>query len=455
MALIQLVFVACVLLVCACTHSTPDRVSHALCQAPLVQDLHGAQLVLRGVNVDGGAKWTSWHLPTAELSRLHWAYHALGFNALRVLVFWEAIEPMPGQYNSLYLDALAVYIKALTEMGYWVIIDMHQDLFGEGFGSAGAPRWTCDESLYASFEEPDNWILGYAKPEVGKCFDDLYTEPEKRAAFAAAWAQLALRVAENPKVLAYDLFNEPFWGLGAAADFDQTHAPTLYGDVFATLRAIDTETYLGVEPAPTANAGLATRLTLPTDPKRLYMPHFYPQQVELQGHYNRDREALENHVAVLCHDAQRLALPIVIGEWGMRGQTRQGAAFMRDAMAIFDAKGMSALFWHWGKDGQRGYGIFKEDESLSVQGKAIVKPYVERIAGELLAWHWYAEDKVVIAEWREQPDIVGEHVVVVPTSLMKVKRVQLSPPGEYQQAQSRLLIRNVAATHRRVLIYGE
>jgi len=75
-------------------------------------------------------------------------------NSIRFLMTWAAIEPQKGVYDDAYLDAVATRIEWAKAANLLVVLDMHDDVYGEGFvkgGGDGAPMWTCDASNYASF----------------------------------------------------------------------------------------------------------------------------------------------------------------------------------------------------------------------------------------------------------------------------------------------------------------
>ncbi|MCZ7686452.1 MAG: cellulase family glycosylhydrolase [Sandaracinaceae bacterium] len=171
-------------------------------------------LLLRGTNVSGDSKDPPDFVPNdfataADFARLR---DELGMNAVRYLIFWEAIEPERGVYDDAYLAEARRRVEEARAAGLHVIVDMHQDVYGRGFGFDGAPAWTCDQALYDSFDEdrPSEWYLGYTRAEVQTCFDRLYTDAEIRAAFAEAWRRAA--EALSGVVLAYEVLNEPHWG---------------------------------------------------------------------------------------------------------------------------------------------------------------------------------------------------------------------------------------------------
>src|SRR6202008_2283181 len=99
---------------------------------------------------------------------------AWGMNSLRFVMTWAAVEPQPGAYNDAYLDGVVERMRWAHDAGIHVVLDMHQDIYGEGFGFDGAPRWTCDEARYAAFMPVEPWFLNAVDPNVTACVDEFY-----------------------------------------------------------------------------------------------------------------------------------------------------------------------------------------------------------------------------------------------------------------------------------------
>jgi hypothetical protein len=236
----------------------------------------GRHTLLRGVNLSGSTKvpyspngathlgvdFQNWAdvsfagrpFPLAEadehLSRIaHW-----GFNTLRLLVTWEAIEHAgPGRYDEAYLDYVREVTKKAAEHGLLVFIDPHQDLWSRWAGGDGAPFWCFDwaglrperfvEAQAVELNAVD-WLNNYNRVPSATMWTLFFAGdtfcPELAGVqghlqdhYVGALCALAERLADLDNVLGYDTLNEPSGGyigrgedlLQAQATFTATGAP--------------------------------------------------------------------------------------------------------------------------------------------------------------------------------------------------------------------------------------
>lgn len=251
-------------------------------------DAAGRRVILRGVNLGGDCKvpypnggtnypsdfsdhrsvsFVGRPFPLAEadehLGRLaHW-----GFNVVRLLTTWEAIEHAgPGCYDEAYLDYLAAVCRKCGEHGLYVFIDFHQDVWSRMSGGDGAPAWTFDAAGldFTKFHAADaahlmqakydyerggrqdsypqmSWVLNYRLPANlimwtlffgGRDFtpqflvDGRNIQDYLQDHYLGAMRQVALRVQSLPHVLGFDTLNEPGEGMIGAA-LDGEHASSL------------------------------------------------------------------------------------------------------------------------------------------------------------------------------------------------------------------------------------
>ncbi|KAL7488661.1 hypothetical protein ACHAW6_014248 [Cyclotella cf. meneghiniana] len=130
-------------------------------------DAHGRILNLRGVNLSGSSKLPSNKLddiknnaldedpkvitfvdrpfPLSQAS-LHFSrLRACGFQLIRFIVTWEAIEHAgPGIYDAEYLKYVRQILQMAHEFGLQIYIDPHQDVWSRWTGGDGAPLWTLE-----------------------------------------------------------------------------------------------------------------------------------------------------------------------------------------------------------------------------------------------------------------------------------------------------------------------
>jgi hypothetical protein len=236
-------------------------------------DEAGREVVLRGVNLGGDCKVPcpdgGTHIPSdfadhrevsfvgrpfpleaadEHLDRLR----GWGFNALRLLTTWEAVEHAgPGSYDRAYLDYFAGICRRAGEHGFWVFVDFHQDVWSRMSGGDGAPGWTF-EALgldFTRFDEADaalvmqhrydysspaarqedrypmmSWGRNYQMPANGICWTAFFAgrafTPDWRidgrnvqdllqGAYLGAMRAVAEAVKDQPHVIGFDTLNEP------------------------------------------------------------------------------------------------------------------------------------------------------------------------------------------------------------------------------------------------------
>jgi hypothetical protein len=242
----------------------------------LFVDAAGRQMILRGVNLGGDCKvpyprgGTNWPsdfsdhrdvsfigrpFPLAEadehLGRLtHW-----GFNCVRLLTTWEAVEHAgPGVYDTAYLDYFAEVARRAGEHGLYVFVDFHQDVWSRMTGGDGAPGWTHEAAgldftrfaaagaahvMQARYDYADPRPRQAAYPQMSwgsnhrlsanailwtlfwigaLVTPDFRVEGENiqdflRNRYLGAMAEVARRLAPLPNVLGFDTLNEPGVGM--------------------------------------------------------------------------------------------------------------------------------------------------------------------------------------------------------------------------------------------------
>jgi endoglycosylceramidase len=185
-------------------------------------DSYGRQVIFNGINKVN--KDPQKNYLDNDSSEIFNQFRKWGLNCVRLGVIWAGVEPEPGKYNEKYLDKIEEQVKWAAQNGIYVLLDMHQDLFGASTedGSAsmgdGAPQWaTLTENL--PHVKGAIWSDAYLiSPAVQKAFDNFWANSPAsdkigiQDHYAAMWKHVAGRFAGNKAVIGYDIMNEPFNG---------------------------------------------------------------------------------------------------------------------------------------------------------------------------------------------------------------------------------------------------
>jgi endoglycosylceramidase len=401
--------------VAGCGEDGPRCAGDPVC-AGQVRDAEGRAVIMRGMNVSGGNKtapYLDFH-GEADLARMRDDW---GMNAIRWVMPWAAVEPAPGDHDDAYLDAVAERLDWAAAHDLLVVLDMHQDVYGEGFGFDGAPRWTCDEAHYQAFERVEPWPLNYLDEHVIACFDGLWTDPALGASFAAAWRRVAERLGEHPAVVGFDVINEPSWGSYGIADFERERLAPFVERVIAEVRAAAPRWIAFVEPASSRNLGVPTSFEPFGVPDVVYAPHLYDSDAETGGGFDpARRQAMLDNVARMREEATRLDAALWIGEYGGLGSDPQIGAYMDAAYDGAAAAAASSIYWDYGRGG--GYApLDAEGDEVTAITDAIVRPYPARIAGDPVDWRHDETSGALTLRWRPDRAIALPTEIVVPARL--------------------------------------
>ncbi|HEX8951354.1 MAG TPA: cellulase family glycosylhydrolase, partial [Polyangia bacterium] len=277
----------------------------------------GRAVILRGVNLSGAQKNAPYldDKSAADYDRVRADW---GMNAIRFVMTWSAVEPDQGRYDDAYLDGVVERLGWAQAAGLSVVLDMHEDVYGEGFGFDGAPRWTCDAARYAAFVPQMPWFVNTLDPNVVACVDHFYASADVRQRFVLAWRHVASRLRAAPAVVGFDVLNEPEWGSYSIFLFEQDLLTPLYADVVKAVRAEAPGWVAFLEPSASRNGGIPTGLTAPfAFGDVMYAPHSYDQSAEGGGGFDPShRQKILDNVAQLAGEARALDAGLWIGEYG-------------------------------------------------------------------------------------------------------------------------------------------
>jgi endoglycosylceramidase len=383
-----------------------------------LRDPEGRALLLRGMNVSGmqkAAPYFDFHtLPDYQRIRDPW-----GMTSMRFVMTWAAVEPEEGVYDETYLDALAERMDWARQAGVYVVLDMHQDVYGEGFASGGgdgAPRWTCDASHYASFvPNPSQWFYNYLSADVTACYDGFWNGPELQAHYAAAWQHVAERLAGyDDVILGFDPMNEPYWGSHIIVTFESDVLQPFYETIVAAVRSVRPEWIAFLEPASSRNLGIPTSLTGFPFPDVMYAPHSYDRNAEMGlGFDPADTGAVLQNAEALAGEAASLGAGLWVGEYGAQTSTPGVTPYMDAEYAAFGAVAAGSTYWDYSKGG--GYSTLNADGSESTElMAALVRPWPERVAGTPVSFSFDAATTTFTLTYRPDRTTTAPTVLSVP-----------------------------------------
>jgi endoglycosylceramidase len=379
-----------------------------------VRDADGRAIILRGANLANQHKqapYLGFHQP-ADFQDLRQVW---GMNAIRYLLTWSAVEPQDGQFDDAYLEAVAQRMDWAHEAGLLVVLDMHQDVYGEGFGGDGAPKWTCDQAHYDAYEPQSPWFLNYLNEHVAACFDDLWTSEALGHRFAAAWAHVAARLGDHPAVVGFDVLNEPHWGTAIPGSFERDWLQPFYERVVPAVRGQAPNWVAFLEPSAGRNVGIATSLTSFPFSNVAYAPHSYDASAEQGNGFNPvSRGAILANYESLAEEARSLDAALWIGEYGGIADDDGIVAYMD---AQYDgAAAVAAGTMYWSYDRDNGYGMLRpEGAAKEVLLDVLVRPYPQRVAGRPLSWSFDEETRTFILRFEPDRSIAAPTILAVPS----------------------------------------
>ncbi|MCB1180219.1 MAG: cellulase family glycosylhydrolase [Leptospiraceae bacterium] len=232
-------------------------------------DKKGRIFLLRGVNLSGSSKipytpdgntfldqsksfqnhkdvsFVGRPFPEEEAKEHFERMQKWGFNFLRFLVTWEAIEHSgPGVYDEEYISYVVRMVALAEKYGFYVFIDPHQDVWSRFTGGDGAPGWTLEsigmdlrkiaqsdtvllQNVLQDKYKKMSWPLNYEKYPTASMFTlfwgGKYFAPNCKVEgvniqdylqdhYIAAMSRLAKALSKAKNVLGFGSMNEPHPG---------------------------------------------------------------------------------------------------------------------------------------------------------------------------------------------------------------------------------------------------
>ena len=257
------------------------------------RDEHARYTLFRGVNFGSRSKLPPYlpiaPLETKDISQLDLKKEIesvkseldllknLGFNIVRLLISWKAIEPRPNPNleellpeGRQYLTYMKEIIDELYARNIYVFLDFHQDIANEAYGGDGFPDWALaidKEHERPKATHPDKkWQIKYminkSLKQTFKSFwkNDLTnleeglenfpvrTHLEKTIGQTVNFFKSLNNGLGHPAVLGVEPFNEPHPNTLPKKDFEAKFLMEFYLNVNSEIRKVDKDLFIFIEP---------------------------------------------------------------------------------------------------------------------------------------------------------------------------------------------------------------
>lgn len=383
------------------------------------KDSHGRIQIFRGVNICNASKDSEdrfpWH--TEKEYRMLKEH---GFNVVRFLVFWEAIEPEEDKYDENYISKVKDHIRILNDLGISVIIDIHQDLFNKKFTGNGFPEWALPSKL-SKFTPQSVWYKNYTQKAVIECYKNFWKSEKLQKKYTDMVVYLHEQIKDSPNILGIDLMNEPFPTLPFICSFERNKLSDLYQGIQLELSNRINKLPLFFEPA------IYTSLGLPTYIKcfgalsfKRYIPHYYSPFCHNKGRYRAiDKWLMETALKAKVRESQLLGSPFIIGEFGFGYNVENREAAIKDFMKIADTHAMSWAWYTYDYESDSTQGLLEDGGKPNAVMAILSKPFPYYIAGSNPTF--YNEGNKFYLEYDSDPDIKAPTEIYIPGIVGDVK----------------------------------
>lgn len=363
-----------------------------------VSDENNRSIILHGLNISNYAKYSDNQISWQTYDDYKRIKDCWGFNCVRLLIFWSALEPAPGLFNQTYLDLIEERINWSEELGINIILDMHQDLYSEKFGGDGAPVWAVDDDRIG-YKLLQPWWINYIQPAVRRAFKNFYTKDELQNHFINTWCFVAERF-KNKEILGYEILNEPYFGTSLPWTFEKTILKNFYSKVIESIRKIDPNHYIFYEPQIMTSAGFKSYLPKLNYENLVYAPHFYQPTVHEGFAYLGFPYFIKKTLNLRNAEAENAHIPWILGEFGVKNDTYGMQSYLTNILDLLNNKLASWTYYTYDYYDQDVFGIINSNKDEQEQLKYLVYPYPQKISGTPIAFDYDYKNKILNLEFK-------------------------------------------------------
>jgi endoglycosylceramidase len=292
----------------------------------------------------------------------------LGFDSVRLIVHWSALEPQPGAFDAAYVARIHQAVDWARKHDLYVVLDMHQDAWGKyiasppgvlcppGFSPAigwdGAPQWATITDGMSTCRA----VIREVSPAVAQAFTNFYADRDGiQTELLHTWARLAAQFAGDPTIGGYDLINEPHPGYtpGPAA---ATVIGAYYGKAIDAIRAAEHSAAGGFshiaffEPNVTWSGTGADAVPPPgftADDNIVFAPHLYAGSITADRALGITAVSVDQGFQFAAAAASTYGTTVWSGEWGWFGDPAGDAPSIAEYARQEDANLFGGAWWDW------------------------------------------------------------------------------------------------------------
>lgn len=214
------------------------------------------------------------------------------------------------------------------------------------------------------------------------------------------------------------------------AAFEKTQLMTFYRRAAKAIRAVDPVTALFLETTMGSNMGVYSGIepvvldddradTGARDPAQVYAAHGYDLVVDTPDIAQASPERVELIFRRHGATAQRLGMPLLVGEWGAYGRNPGTLPAAWHVVHQFEKLLCSETYWAY-EPGIEHFPCFQ----------AIHRPYPECVAGTLQSYHYDPETGVFTCTWEENGQIAAPSRIYLPEWFtFTTAALELTPAG--------------------------
>jgi len=361
----------------------------------------GRIMIMHGMNIFSDGKSHPSRVGNQSKKHIMRLTKDWGYNSVRLLIFWDGIEPEKGKYDYEYLQRVKDRLDWCEEAGLKVILDMHQDLYAVGYGGDGAPDWAIFDDG-EPFELQVPWELNYFQPAVKAAISNFWDIERGHGFlqehFINSVVEAVKYLGDHPSIVGIDLYNEPTSvTLDGYKNLEKKYMTPFYQKLIDEIRTVDNDIWIFYEPsAMGVNQGLKSDLGLVKDsregePRLVYFPHIYTIDLDVSGEYIGNPFFINLWANARQNEYQWRNEPMMIGEFGLGGNDPNALAYATSVVEMCDEITGGWFYWDYTPG---DWSIIDSDNNEVEKAKVLDRPYPRLIAGVKPSYHLDLETSI-------------------------------------------------------------